>query len=198
MSSRRWRDRCALQTSFNLVFNLVPLFFLSAVFQVQKLLCMCPVDFHGIFQLDERRRDAVIALGIFLIESDLQVFFPLRLPIYLRRSWINSSLVVQWMKSWYLLFIKVDEKIRDKGWMQSGEQGNTDKCDRQQPWHCHSQTAAMFSGRHGLSRERKEYSGGFTQTRCVIACSSPHAPDWQGCSNALLKARSAMGPFMPG
>lgn len=63
-------------------FGLVPLFFPFAVFQVQKLLCMCPVDFHGIFQLDERRRDAVIALGIFLIESDLQVPFPHRLTLF--------------------------------------------------------------------------------------------------------------------
>lgn len=107
--------------------------------------------------------------------------FPTLVPIYLQRSWINSSLAIQWTKSWYLVFIKVDKKIRDKRWMLSGE-----------PWHCYSQTAAVFSGHHALSRERKEYPAGFTQTRCVMACSSPMLLTDR---DALLKARFAIGPL---
>ena len=46
----------------------------SFEFQVKRLLALCPKESgNGIYRLDHRNQGAVIALGIYFLESDLQV-----------------------------------------------------------------------------------------------------------------------------
>ena len=45
-----------------------------AIFQVQRLLALCPRESaSGIYRLDHRGQEAIIAIGIYYLESDLQV-----------------------------------------------------------------------------------------------------------------------------
>lgn len=41
--------------------------------QVARLLSLCPKETNGCLSFDQRGQDAVISLGIFLLESNLQV-----------------------------------------------------------------------------------------------------------------------------